>query len=1332
MRKIFFVVIVFVLFSVKVGSVAYSAPPLLFSHLGGDQGLPQVTIRTMLMNKGGLWIGTEAGLVKFDGTNIEIFKKDKSADSLSGNYISSLACGENGEIWIGTLGGGLNCLKEDGASIIKYPGEFRHEDILDILPEKDVLWLGSLHGLLWFDYITSSISRVELKKNDALYSKSVKALVRDGSCLWFVTKGYGIGRYFPDSGRVDWFESGKNGLQSNSFNTIFKDNSGRIWAGSENLGLVQIDASSSNPSFKHFSKQKHGLGANDVMAIADAEDGKLWIGSWNGGLQLFDPKKGVIADYKSSLANPRSLNSDIITNILPAPDGTLFVGSYDRGLCWANPNPSFKTLIFDPLVKETLPDNMIWSFCENSSGNIWTGTAHGIARINRSDFQIATPELDNSIPAELAGCDIRSLARDENSVWVGTKSHGLYKYDAAEGVLTSFDDCFKAKDELCRKDIRVLLMDKETNYLWAGTGKGLNRIDLSTGVVKCFFKDSNKPGYLPHDRIRSLFKTKDGTLYVGTSLGLARYSNIDDSFTVWQQDRNNPEKTLAGEGVRAITEDDNGRLWLATESGVSLFSADGGVIRNFYEEDGLSNNAIYGIMFSGGYIWASTMKGLTRIDPDSFEMQRYFKRDGLPDNEFNYNAWTVLDSGEIVLGGVNGLVLFAPEDVPGPEKQVNSPALTLEVIWDGKKTALTESDLVFPAEHPAVSMNYFVSDFKDPGNILYYTRLKGIDTNWQNADSHQQVFSGLKSGRYSFEVKAADMHGQWETPVKSFSFTVSPPLWLTWPAFVVYTLVCCGMGLLGSRYAILRQKKRADWLEGEVARHSRELLQSNLKLEQKNRQLDSLIETREKLYRSIAHELRTPLTIIMSAIERQLSDPGGIRGGVLEIALKNAERISRLITTFLNLAKEETAEEDQLFAVDKALEESAATFSLLAKDQGKIFDVSIETANGLWVKMNREMFITAVGNLLSNALKYSGPAGDVRLEASAYTGFVEISVIDDGPGIPESQLETVFEWFSRNMDSTEEGWGIGLPTVKEIVERYDGSINVKNLAQGTVFTISLPLHEPPVEDSFNMLEAKLADPSVLAGKSLLIVEDEPDLLNQISEMFEPYCNVHTAGNGHEGTSLALEFKPDLVISDVRMPGKGGLELLQELKESEETGHIPVMLLSAYESLGLRVKGFNSYADACLGKPFNRNELFLRAAALIKNRELSRNKAKQAILSFDDEVKDSAKANESCLFERVRSATGSLEEFLEMSQDDVAEKLNMSKRTLQREFNSAGIKWTEFKRLQQVRYSMELLHGTELSISEIASRCGFSSSSYFSKIFKDETGKTPSVWRDESD
>lgn len=1324
------VVVFLVIFFMAWMPSAYSASPLLFNHLSGDQGLPQVTVRTMLMDEGFLWIGTEAGLVKFDGTNIDIFKKDKSANSLSGNYISSLACGENGEIWVGTLGGGLNLLKEGGSSIIKYPGEFRHEDILDILSEKDVLWLGSLHGLLRFDYATSLISRVELKKNGALFTKAVKAVVRDGSNLWFVTKGEGIGRYFPDSGNVDWFEMGENGLKSNSFNTLYKDNSGRIWAGSENLGLILVDTNSDIPSFKYFSKQTHGLGANDLMTITDAGDGKLWIGSWGGGLQLFDPKVGVIANYKSSMANPRSLCSNTLTKIMSAPDGTLFVGSYDRGLSWVNLNQAFKTIVFDPLAEERLPDNMIWSFCEDSSGNIWTGTAGGLARIDRNNFQIVTPKSENSIPGEFKDCDIRSLARDENSIWVGTKSNGLYKYDLAEGRLTSFADYFEAEDELCRKDIRVLLIDKKDNYLWAGTGKGLNRINLSTGAVKLFFKDSSKQGSLPHDRIRSLFKAKDGTLYVGTSLGLARYSIKDDSFTVWQQDRSNSEKTLAGEGVRAIAEDESGRLWLATESGVTLFEPNAGVIQNFYEEDGLSNNAIYGIMNSGGYIWASTMKGLTRIDPNTFEMQRYYKHDGIPDNEFNYNAWTVLDSGEVVLGGVNGLVLFAPEDVPGPEKQITPPVLTLEALWDGKKPVSAANNPVFTVEHPAISLNYFVSDFKDAENILYYTRLKGISADWKKADSTQQFFGGLKPGEYSFEVKAADRHGQWETPVKGFSFTVSPSLWLTWPAFIMYALICASLGLLGSRYAILRQKKRADWLESEVVRHSHELLQSNLKLAQKNRQLDSLIETREKLYRSIAHELRTPLTIIMSAIEWQLSEPSGIRSAVLEIALKNAERISRLITTFLNLAKEETTEEVQLFAVEKALEESIATFSLLAKDQGKIFDVRIEAANGLWLEMNREMFITAVGNLLSNALKYTGVDGHVRLEVNVYTGFIEISVIDNGPGIPEQQLENIFDWFSRNGDSSEEGWGIGLPTVKEIVERYDGGINVSTPAVGTVFTISLPLHEAPADGGFDVQQVLLADPSSLSGRSLLIVEDEPDLLTQISEMFEPYCKVYTAGDGHKGLDMALKHKPDLVISDVRMPGKDGLELLRDLKDSDETGHIPVLLLSAYENLELRVLGFNANADACLGKPFNRNELFLRAAALIKNRELTRVKAKQTILYVNaDESTIQTDKVESDLFDRIREAIGTSEDFLDMSQDDVAGKLNMSKRTLQREFNSAGIKWTEFKRLQQVRYSMELLRDSRLSISEIAARCGFSSSSYFSRIFKDETGKTPSTWRE---
>ncbi len=1307
-----------------------AASPLLFNHLSGDQGLPQVTVRTMLMNNGLLWVGTEAGLVKFDGKNLEVFKQNKSENSISDNYISSLALGPSGDIWVGTLGGGLNRLIEEGSKIVQYPGEFSDEDVLDILPEDDVIWIGSLHGLLRLDPDSSVISRVQIKKNNSPFFKTVKGIARDGTSLWFITKGSGLGRYFPDSDHVDWFEAGKNGLQANSFNTIFKDTSGRLWAGSENLGLVSIDTRTSPPSFKHYSKQSHGLGANDLMAISDAGDGRLWLGSWNGGLQLFDPEEGILGSYRHSMANPRSLCSNILTKIISAPDGTLFIGSYDRGLSWVNPNPVFKTIVFDPLAEEKLPDNMIWSFCEDDSGNIWTGTSHGIARVVRSGFHIDTPVSDSSIPEELGRSDIRSMTHDGKSLWVGTKSKGLFRYDIELDLLIPFQEEYESDSNLCRRDVRVLLNDAEKGFLWAGTGKGLNRINLSTGTVEYYFSDSFNPGALPHDRIRSLFKAGNGVLYVGTSLGLARYSYETNSFIVWQKDRSDPEKSLAGEGVRAIAEDSSGRLWLATESGVSLFNCDSGVIRNFYEEDGLSCNAVYGIMASGGYLWASTMKGLTRINPDTFEMQCYYKSDGLPDNEFNYNAWTVLGSGEVVLGGVNGLVVFVPEEVPGPEKPTTPPLLNIKMKFQGDNTVSSDKTHVFPTDHPAISFEYFVSDFKNVGNIKYFTRLKGASEDWLESGAAYQKFTGLKPDSYLFEVKAVDRHGQWETPVKAVSFTVSAPFWRTWPAWLIYAFVCWAMGVLVSRYAAVQQKKRADWLESEVARHSQELLKSNLELEQKNRQLDSLIETRERLYRSIAHELRTPLTIIMSAIEKQLAEPDGIRSGVLEVALKNVERISRLITTFLNLAKEDATEGGQLFAVDKALEESVASFNFLANDQGKTFDVAIGSAVGSWVEMNREMFITAVGNLLSNALKYSDCNGHVSLRASAKTGFVEIDVIDDGPGIPDKQQERIFEWFSRDTNSEEEGWGIGLPTVKDIVERYDGSISLRCTAQGTIFTISLPLHSAPDENSFNVSKNKLADPEVLFGKTILIVEDEPDLLDQISDMFEPHCTVRKACNGDEGLDYALKHKPDLVISDVRMPGKDGLELLQQLKDSEEIGHIPVMLLSAYEGLELRMLGFNANADACLGKPFNRNELLLRAAALIKNRELSRIKAKQLILSIDDNVQaPRTERIESDLFERIREATGPLEDFLDMSQEDVAGKMNMSKRTLQREFNAVGIKWVEFKRLQQVRYSMELLRNTQLSISDVAARCGFSSSSYFSKVFKDETGKSPSVWRD---
>ena len=343
-------------------SYSFSAlVPVTFNTVSSIQGLPQNTARVLLQDRNGfVWVGTEDGLVRFNGYSMKSFRKQHdNPASLSDNYISALAESRDGRIWVGTMGGGLNVINPESGEVIRLEKQ-SSSDIFSIVQgiKDHELWLGTDSGLFHLDIMDNGtqnnrnkpepnqfiFSKIPLPMNDGTpMKKSISAIVLVGDEIWFSTRGSGIGQYKSADGSVSWYLPGKYGLKDDTFNTIAVDHNGILWAGGQNHGLVQIIRGTGETQFKHYDKDNSEFAANDVMAIADAGNNKLWIGTWNGGLALFDPATGKAELYRQQPADPHSLASDIIMDILCTRDNQVWVGTFDRGICWFNPAPPFQT-----------------------------------------------------------------------------------------------------------------------------------------------------------------------------------------------------------------------------------------------------------------------------------------------------------------------------------------------------------------------------------------------------------------------------------------------------------------------------------------------------------------------------------------------------------------------------------------------------------------------------------------------------------------------------------------------------------------------------------------------------------------------------------------------------------------------------------------------------------------------------------------------------------------------------------------------------------------------------------------------------------------------------
>jgi len=1339
-------------------------PPVSFSSLSSSDGLPQNTARALLQDSTGfIWIGTEDGLVRFDGYEMHSFRKQHgNRATLSDNYVSALAEDFQGRIWAGTMGGGLNAIipKTDRVVQIRDLGS---ADIMVIVadPNGEELWLGTDSGLYRLGVghsdaaeIATSLHNVELLLPDgSTLNNTVTGVVLKDDEVWFSTRGKGLGRFQRENGGVTWYQSGHSGLSDDTFNMMMMDRQGNLWAGGQNNGLVRVQHGTDTVSFKHYNTGNSDLESNDVMAIADGADGRLWIGTWNGGLSLFDPVTETMDLYRNHRGDPYSLASDIIMEIIRGSDGKIWVGTFDRGLIWFDPDPPFRAYRATPGEPGGLAGNLIWSFASEGSSALWVASNKGLSRLDLEKNEYTLPQnvYPKALWQNVRKDDIRSLLMDGEYLWIAARYSGLVRFNVNTGELVPFSDLLEEGQELTHPYVRLLLKDSRGN-LWIGASKGLNRFDPVSATLRNYMPDQGTSLALPHQRIRALFEDSSGGIWVGTSKGLLLLDKAGDPVKVWHPGSfdQGSGQILAGEGVRGLGEDAQARIWMASEGGVTILDRETEEAIIIREENGLPSNAAYCAIRAGQYMWVSTLGGLARINSATLEVESYFSSDGLPDNEFNFNAWHKLTDGRLAFGGLAGFTIFSPLSVPGPEQPKPAPPLQLQAHVYGETEKqdflLTEkSQLELGWQDSSISFNYSVLHFGPRDAVSYETFLHGVDSGWKGKGKQRMTsYSGLAPGRYIFQVRAEDRHGQWQALTSPVSFTVHAPPWRTVQAYLFYLFLA--LSAIFSAFLLYGRglRRRAKVLEGLVAERTSELKASSIHLAEKNSQLDHLMKTRERLFRGISHEIRTPLSVIISVLESV--QKYGVDALVkVPMAMQSSLRLDRLLGDILDLSRRDVhnRQDVEVFQVQAALSEILTPYILQAEMEGKELHFS-GLSEELWLPLPRKTFLMLVSNLLSNACKYTKRGDIIQVEVSSDKKFFHLVVDDNGCGVPEGQEEVIFDWFKRGGSAVStDGWGIGLAFVREAAEAAGGKVVLESSTKrtGAHFVLSLPLGEGGAErlsePGSNSIEHFTGQQAFVdSGKpyTILLVEDDHDLLELLPSLFPSHWNCLSTSTAEQGWVLALEKIPDLVLTDLMLPGESGFDFTRKLKEDNRTSHIPVIILTAQGNEERRLTGLGLSADSFMEKPFNNQELLLRVQGLIANRERVVEQVKRLIIGGLPEGPEQQlrePVTEDAFLEKLHSAFATEVELSSAGLDDVAERLAMSRRSVQREMQRLGISWREYKQLRKLRLAMDLLRDPGNRVATVAEQAGYGSAAYFSKIFKQHTGVSPSEWRQKS-
>jgi two-component system sensor histidine kinase ChiS len=1203
-----------------------------FTHeLGNPSSITNAWAEILYEDRAGnFWVGTRHGLDKFDRT-MGTFTHCL-ADSISGQ-VHIIYEDREGNVWVGTSRGLDKYDHSSGTFTHYFPdpdhrgvhgdGKAESRNVVLAIGEDEhgSLWIGSGDGLYIFDRTTQTFNNFRHDDQDpgSLAHNSVNAIYRDRTgLLWFGT-GRGLDRFDRETGKFIHYwhypdnVRGASSASAHWVTSIYQDRSGTFWLATRG-GLVAFDQRSGLCiQYKHKPNDPGSFSGGAVTALCEDQEGTLWVGTSGGGLNAFDRKTGKFSHYVHDEQDPGSLCAGDIVCIYPERSGSLWIAASVDWWGGLNKLNRTKPLFAHYVGREGKPGSLTSSeinyVFEDKKGTIWISTTKGLETFDPKSEKFVQQEPHEPVWA---------IAEDRmGTLWIAGQHGGLYKRDQHRNVTRV---CDAPRHEF--QPVVVSICQAHDGTLWLGTRSGLFRLDPVTNKVR-------KVG--PSEPLNGVYEDGSGMLWMGTTNdGMLCYDPFRDSTVRYSADPMNPA-TLTMNTIVTIHEDKAGILWIGSGLGLNRYDRSTGLFSHFTTKDGLPFDVVMGsVEDDHGNLWIGTANGISKFNPNTSVFKNYDVSYGLAGNDVVTFCKT--RSGEMYFGGRLGLTRFQPDSVRDnlfvPPIVITSFRIFNQPVPLGKKIRLSYNENSLSFEFVALS---YVSSEKN----RYAYMMEGLDKDWvQSGTRRYAAYAHLDPGEYVFRVKGSNNDGVWNETGTAIAITITPPPWKTTWAYFLYA----GLAL-GGLFSIRRyQIKKID------ARHQLELSQMEAKT------LKDVDETKSRFFANISHEFRTPLTLIDGPVRQLLS--GEFTGDpryYYRLILRNTERLLRLVNQLLDLSRLESGRtklQVQRCDVGQLARSIAASFESLAVRKSIAFEIDIPSGSTYgW--LDEDKFATMQTNLLANAFKFTNEGGEVsvslRYVAQAESNAVVLTVADTGIGVASEHLQKIFDRFYQVDDRStrvHEGTGLGLALTKELVQLHKGSINVVSTpGKGSSFTVTLPIssasYRPDevrgdemtrtgglrVEPEGTDMEGtaatdeprqRLVIPTV--GKAvLLIVEDNIDMRAYIRESLEYMYDVIEARNGAEGVAGARQHVPDLIISDVMMPGMNGYELCSALKSDERTRSIPIILLTAKAAPREKIAGLEFGADDYLVKPFDPIELKARVENLLRQRSFEKQKREKELV-----------------------------------------------------------------------------------------------------------------------
>ncbi len=1326
-----------------------------FYSLTVEDGLADRYTREIIRDTFGLlWIGTDEGVNVYNGNDFQLIDIGSLINDLNKKIgIHKMFRSSDGDIWITTNKGlfkynytscNFNVYRNDNNDISSLPNDYCWE----ILEENGNLWISSFDALCLYAKEKDGFERFYLvENNDTLHHLTSLGLLNNNSLLVGTYKD-GIYSFDLINKKFSpFFLECKDSIRGLSH--ILLDDHEKIWIGGSG-GLIVFDRT--NDSFEYYNgKSIKSPVKNDIVNdIYQDKKGNIWIAYMAEGIAKYDNATGKFTVYKEDSDVPHTLARNSITSIYQDEQDIMWFTTNQGGICYShqvfNYFQAFNHLPGNP---NSLINNQVKTFTEDGEGKIWIGTENGISVFNKENKKFHHFVYEQNNKNSLTHNKINSLScTNDNLVWAGAR-YGLNVIDKSTSKV--YQVPIKLNGEIYDRIPWVNQIKKDSkNNLWV-------KIDNRTLIY--IENNGNVPSLINPAKVIDTQSfciefhiDGEDNLWCLFSYGLVYYNLNTQKKTIYED----PQKDINNH-FNNFEVDSSGTFWLVPKKGLSSFNP---ISKNWKTYDlsldklGKEINSIE-IDFSGK-LWLGTTFGLHRFDPVNNEIVSYYKEDGIAGNYFVHNGSFLTSKGELLMAGLNGFTLFDPGEISISDYE---PRVNITEITNYNQRVLPGSEeldmnmniskkLVLKHDH-SVKIWFASTNLIFPNKTKYAYKIPGMHDEWEILKGQNQIsLIKIEPGSYDLFIKTTNKDGVWSSKISNYKIIVEPPFWNTmwFRISLVLLLFAAVVIIFYFRTNAIREKNIQ--LEKMVELRTQEINEAN-------EELKNIIATKNKFFSIIAHDLRNPFQSITGFASVLLSRLDELNvektKEMVSFIKKSSFAASSLLENLLTWSRVQTGKLDfkpEVFHLIELVNQILMVVDVSAKK--KDIQIRVDIDLGLLVFADKNMINTVIRNLVSNSIKFTEDGGVLQISATVEGDMVIVRIKDNGVGMNENIMNKLFkidESVSTSGTKGEGGTGLGLILCKEFVEEHGGKIWVESQKGiGSVFSFSIPFSneisetlqskERSIEKEQSYYEEVMSIEDVVLSsydytteksQTILLVEDNPEIRDNITETLGQFFNLIQAENGKQGWHKILETRPDLIVSDIMMPVMDGIELCNKVKSTPESSHIPVILLTAKDKTEDKIEGLESGADDYITKPFEPSLLVARVKNLIMNRQklFERFSTDLAVAPEDLTLSDSDK-------HFINNAVGIIEKHIgeeDFNVDYLVNELDISRTLVYSKIKSyTGTSVNEFIMTIRVKKAAAYIKETNLNLAEIAYKVGFKDPSHFTKAFKKQFGMAPSQFK----